>query len=71
MSEIILPCYGGPLDGKFYKSSKVPLGYRTFNIRGRQVFLFGKIRVEKLDFNIVGRASKTLPSAFFDEGEER
>lgn len=59
VAEIVLPCYAGPYDGKFYRKSCPPIGYRVFPIRGRHVFLWGAVKIEKLDFNIVDRASRT------------
>ena len=64
MAEVLLPCYGGPYDGKFFPETRQPSGYRIFLVRGKNIWLWNTMRVERLDFTILGKASKILPSAF-------
>lgn len=60
-SAPLLPCYGGPKDGKFFPEGTWVAGYKTFEVRGRKVFLFRDLKVERIDFNTLARASKMLP----------
>ena len=61
MPRVVYPCYGGPKDGAFREAGKGPPGYRAFPVRGRTVFLWKAIKVERLDFNTLFRASKITP----------
>ena len=61
MTEAVIPCYGGPYDGKFYPASKPPIGYRDFDVRKRKVFLWKVIKIERLDFQILEQASIMRP----------
>lgn len=63
MPEVVIPCYGGPYDGKFYSQTRPPIGYREFDVRGRKVYLWKSIKVERLDFNTLGRASRLEPDS--------
>lgn len=58
MAIILFPCYGGPNDGKFCANNKCPAGYREFEVRGRMVYLWNTIKVERLCFDTLARASK-------------
>ena len=58
MPTIMFPCYGGPYDGKFYSENRCPGGYRQFEVRGRMVYLWNTIKVERIDFDTLARASK-------------
>lgn len=70
MAEVLIPCYGGPYDGQFFSDKRAPLGYRSFDVRGRMIYLWQTMKVERLDFNTLARASKQKPSAFDDHPEE-
>ncbi len=63
MAEVIIPCYGGPYDGKFYSEARPPIGYKEFEVKRskRRVYLWKSIKVEYLDFQTLARASKLKP----------
>lgn len=58
MAMVLFPCYGGPYDGKFCAETKCPADYREFEVRGRMVYLWNTIKVERLCFDTLARASK-------------
>lgn len=70
VADIVIPCYGGPNDGAYFPQTKPPLGYRKFQVRGRIVYLWRMIKVERLDFTTLDRASRMLPSAFDEPDTE-
>lgn len=70
MAELLLPCYGGPYDGEFHPSSKRPIGYKDFNVRGKEIYLWKPIRIERIDFATLSRASRLKPSSF-DEKQDK
>jgi hypothetical protein len=67
MAEMLLACYAGPYDGQYFPHTKPPIGYRKFTVRGRMVWLWKCIRVERLDFNTLSKAARAMPSQFDEE----
>lgn len=59
MASLVIPCYGGPKDGKFLSST--PLGYRKFTVRGKIVWLWKQILVEYIDYDLLEKASMLDP----------
>ena len=70
MADIMAPCYGGPKDGRFYANNNCPPCYRVITVRGKLVFVFNAIKIERLDFSILHKAAKTTPSSFDGIQEE-
>ena len=70
MADTIVPCYGGPRDGRFYANNASPPGYRTLTVRGKLVFVWNAMKVERIDFSILHKAAKSMPSSFDDIKEE-
>lgn len=70
MAEMLLPCYAGPYDGQYFPHTKPPIGYRKFTVRGRMIWLWKSVRVERLDFNTLSKASRIMPSAFDEQPPE-
>ena len=64
MAEVLLPCYGGPYDGKFFPENRQPSGYRNFLVRGLTIWLWNTMKVERLDFKVLEKAAKSKPSSF-------
>lgn len=61
MPEYVIPCYGGPYDGKFYGMNRSPIGYKPFDVRDKKVYLWKSIKVERLDFDTLEKASMLEP----------
>lgn len=69
MKEFVIPCYGGPYDGKFYPLERAPIGYKVFEVTGvvrgksvtNQLYLWKMMRIKHLDFSIMFKASKIEP----------
>lgn len=55
--ETVLPCYGGPKDGELAEASKSPFGYKKFCVRKKFVWLWKRIQIERLDFDILESAA--------------
>lgn len=70
MPTTFLPCYGGPKDGTHFPENHLPIGYKIFPIRGRKVYLWKTIKVERLDFGVLSRASKAIPPGMEETDEE-
>lgn len=66
----IIPCFGGPYDGKFYDDHSPPIGYRKFPVRARWVYLWRSIDPDFLNFNILAKASKLQPEVNYEELDE-
>jgi hypothetical protein len=61
MAEVVIPCYGGPYDGRFYGIIHPPIGYKEFDCRERKIYLWKTIRVEYLDFTTLEKAAMMEP----------
>lgn len=75
MQGKLVPVYGGPRDGEFLTDKTTFPMYKLFLVRGRQIWLYKSLKIERVDFNILHKAASLLPSSFDlpapDDSEEQ
>ncbi len=71
MAVALIPCYGGELDGTYFKENACPDGYRILLVRGKSIFVYSRMKVERLDFSVLEKAAKTKPSSFDFQDPEK
>jgi hypothetical protein len=60
------PCFGGPYDGQWRPENFPPLGYRSYKVRGRMIWLWRSMKVELIDFDTMSKAARARKKEYED-----